>query len=249
MGDIKIFEKEEFGSIKVIDIDSEPYFVGKDVAKILGYANPAEAIKEHIDCDDRKVLTFKAYGKTLQASLWQGNDFSNKTLINESGVYSLILTSKLPAAKQFKHWITSEVLPSIRKTGAYNVPQTFAQALRLAAEQAEKIEEQQKIIELQKPKADYFDYLVDRQLLTNFRDTAKEFGIQQKEFIDTLLKEGYIYRDKKGNIKPYAKYTPELFEIKDYKSLSGNHVGTQTLITPKGKVTFSLLIKPLLNQF
>lgn len=249
MNEIKIFKNEEFGEVRVTELDGEPMFVGKDVATILGYANQAEAINEHVDYDDRKVLSFKAYSKTRQAFLWQGNDFSDKTLINESGLYSLILSSKLESAKKFKHWVTSEVLPSIRKTGTYSLPTDYLSALK-ALVVAE--EEKQRLAlenEMMKPKAEYFDNLVDRQLLTNFRDTAKEFGIKQTDFINSLFEKGYIYRDKKGNIKPYSQYTPSLFELKDYKSIDGKHVGTQTLITPKGKVTFSMLIKPEINQF
>lgn len=240
---IKIFEKAEFGSVRVMELDGVPMFVGKDVAIILGYTNPAEAINEHTDSEDRKTLTFKAYSKTLQASLWQGNDFSDKTLINESGVYSLILASKLPAAKQFKHWVTSEVLPSIRKTGSYSLPQDYLSALKAlvaAEEEKQRLAIENKIMQ---PKAEYFDALVDRQLLTNFRDTAKELGLKQNKFIDWLIKNKYIYRDKKNNLRPYSNYANTLFEIKEYKSLTNStHAGVQTLITPKGRATFKLLI-------
>ena len=249
MNEIKIFKNAEFGEIRVTEIDGKPMFVGKDVATILGYAKPTDAIIDHVDSDDCKVLSYKAFAKTEKAFLWQGNDFSDKTLINESGLYSLILSSKLDSAKKFKHWVTSEVLPSIRKTGTYTLPTDYLSALK-ALVVAE--EEKQRLAlenEMMKPKAEYFDNLVDRQLLTNFRDTAKEFGIKQNDFINSLLKKGYIYRDKKGNLKPYSQYTPSLFELKDYKSIDGKHVGTQTLITPKGKVTFCMLIKPEFNPF
>lgn len=105
---IKIFENEEFGSVRTMEINGEPYFVGKDVAKILGYTNPTKAMQDHIDEDD---MTFN---ETLKLSRQSG-----AWLINESGLYSLILSSNLPNAKKFKHWITSDVLPTIRKTGGY----------------------------------------------------------------------------------------------------------------------------------
>lgn len=106
--EIKIFENEEFGSVRTMEINGEPYFVGKDVAKILGYTNPTKAMQDHIDEDD---MTFN---ETLKLSRQSG-----AWLINESGLYSLILSSNLPNAKKFKHWITSDVLPTIRKTGGY----------------------------------------------------------------------------------------------------------------------------------
>lgn len=119
------------------------------------------------------------------------------------------------------------------------MPKTFAEALRLAADQQEKIEAQDRIIREQTPKADYFDNLVERNLLTNFRDTAKQIGLKQNDFIKRLIRDKYIYRDKKNTIKPYSKFVDELFEIKDW-GVDGK-AGLQTLITPKGKETFRLL--------
>ena len=110
----------EFGELRTVEIDGEPWFVGKDVATALGYCNINKAVAAHVDEDDKKVLDFKGFSQNGKSSgLWVGHDFSSKTIINESGLYSLILSSKLPSAKEFKHWVTSEVLPSIRKNGAY----------------------------------------------------------------------------------------------------------------------------------
>ena len=110
----------EFGELRTVEIDGEPWFVGKDVAAALGYSNINKAVAAHVDEDDKKVLDFKGFSQNGKSSgLWVGNDFSSKTIINESGLYSLILSSKLPSAKEFKHWVTAEVLPSIRKNGAY----------------------------------------------------------------------------------------------------------------------------------
>lgn len=122
------------------------------------------------------------------------------------------------------------------------LPKTFAEALRLAAEQAEELERQQKLIAEQKPKAEYFDALVDRKLNINFRDTAKEIGVKEKDFIKFLLDRQYLYRDKKGQLKPIASYVDKgLFEIKEWTNK--NKSGNQTLITPKGRETFRLLLK------
>ena len=116
----ELFQHPKFGNLQVLtDEKGDPWFVGKVVAEVLGYKNPAEAVTDHVVSVDRKSLRFKAYSKTLLAKLWQGQDFSDKILINESGLYSLILGSKLPAAIEFKHWVTSEVLPQIRRTGGY----------------------------------------------------------------------------------------------------------------------------------
>lgn len=120
------------------------------------------------------------------------------------------------------------------------IPQSFAEALRLAADQQEKIEQQQKLLEQQAPKTKYFDDLVERKLNLNFRDTAKEIGIKQNDLIRQLLIKQYIYRDKKGRIKPYSEFTNNLFVIKE--CVNGDKwAGNQTLITPRGRETFNLL--------
>ena len=119
MNELQLFNFRE-QQVRTVNINNEPYFVGNDVAIVLGYANPAAELNKHVADDDKKTLSYKAYNDSLQA-LWGGKDFSNKTIINESGVYALIFGSKLPQAKEFKHWVTSEVLPSIRKTGSYAV--------------------------------------------------------------------------------------------------------------------------------
>lgn len=118
---IKIFENADLSvQVRTItDENGEPWFVGKDIAEALGYKNLSDALGRHVDDEDRKILNIKAYRETRQASLWDGNDFSDKIVINESGMYSLIFCSKLESAKKFKRWVTSVVLPSIRKTGCY----------------------------------------------------------------------------------------------------------------------------------
>lgn len=127
MNELKIFENEEFGQIRMIMIDKEPYFVGKDVAEILGYSNPRDALVKHVDDEDKGVAKCDTPGGTQKL-----------TIINESGLYSLILSSKLPMAKQFKRWVTSEVLPTIRKQGYYTADnnkndETKAKLLRAEA--------------------------------------------------------------------------------------------------------------------
>lgn len=250
MNEIKIFTNEEFGSVRTVELNGVAYLVGKDVAEILGYSNSRKAIADHVDEED------KVDGVTIRDAIGREQ---NPVLINESGLYSLILSSKLPSAKRFKHWVTSEVLPSIHKHGAYMTDQVLQKTLedpdymisllqnlkqereekkRLAAENAAQHEQ----IALMEPKADYFDDLVERNLLTSFRDTAKEFGIGQKQFIRWLMEHDYIYRDAHGKLMPYAAKNRGYFEVKEYRSEYSQNAGTQTLITPKGRETFRLLI-------
>ena len=108
MNALRIFENEEFGEVRVLEKDNEPWFIGKDVADILGYSNPRDAIHKHVEFEDKGVAKCDTLGGSQEL-----------TVINESGLYSLILSSKLPGAKKFKHWVTSEVLPSIRRNGGY----------------------------------------------------------------------------------------------------------------------------------
>lgn len=239
MNEIKIFKFNE-KDIRTVIIDDEPYFVGKDVATVLGYSNTRDAIYKHVDNEDKGV-----------AKCDTPSGMQEMTVINESGVYSLIFGSKLPNAKNFKHWVTTEVLPTIRKHGAYMTEEVLEKALmnpdfliQLATEL--KIEkEKRKQLEIEngalKPKAEYFDCIVDRNLLTNFRETAKEFKIKEREFIEMLKKDKFIYKDKKGVLMPYAENNDGLFELKEYVSQHNNWKGVQTLITPKGRETFRLL--------
>ena len=233
-------------------IDDEPWFVGKDVAEALGYSDTKSALADHVDDDDKQIIQ-KGQIATLE--------IPNRglTIINESGLYGLILSSKLPTAKQFKRWVTNEVLPSIRKNGGYiqgqeelSDEELFAKAIivaqktlaereaRIAALQNENARLTEKNEEY-KPKAEYFDALVDRELNTSFRTTANEFGIRQKVFINWLLEHKYVYREPGGTLLPYARHLEDgLFVVKECKSERNKWAGNQTLITPKGRETFRL---------
>lgn len=124
MNEVQIFDNPEFGKVRTVVVDDEPWFVGKDVAEALGYENINKAVQMHVYDEDKKVLDFKGFSQNgTTQKLWSGNDFSNKTVINESGMYALIFGSKLESAKRFKHWVTHDVLPSLRKTGRYSVNQ------------------------------------------------------------------------------------------------------------------------------
>lgn len=119
MNELKIFNSEEFGSVRAFEMNGEPWFVGKDIAAKLGYRNLSDALLRHTDEDDRKTLYFRDYRDSRLSKLWKNEDRANKVIINESGLYSLIFCSELESARRFKHWVTSEILPSIRRTGMY----------------------------------------------------------------------------------------------------------------------------------
>ena len=250
MNGLVIFNNPEFGEIRTVEVNGEPWFVGKDVATALGYGEGkslANAVANHVDEEDKGVTELMTPG---------GNQ--KMVIINESGLYSLVLSSKLPGAKRFKRWITSEVIPSIRKHGAYLTPETLEAAIlnpdtmiRLCTALKEE-QDKRKALEaanatlavdnqIMRPKADYFDELVDRNLLTSFRETAKQLDVKEKAFVQFLLDKKYIYRDKKGKLMPYADKNDGLFEIKECFNEKTRWSGTQTLITPKGRETFRLL--------
>lgn len=246
---VEVFEHSQFGKVRAVEIDGEPWLVGKDVALALGYERPTDAARKRVDKEDRGV-----------AKIETPSGVQEMTIINESGVYSLVLSSKLPGAKKFRRWVTAEVLPSIRKHGAYMTPETLEAAIlnpdtmiRLCQE-LKKEQEKRKALEaanaaLKKenttmaPKAKFFDDLVDRNQLTNFRETAKELQVSERKFIQFLLDKKYVYRDPKGQLQPYAKHVPELFKVRECLGSYSFWAGTQTLITPKGRATFHELCK------
>lgn len=239
---VKVFENEQFGQIRVELINNEPWFVGKDVADALGYSDTAQAVRDHVEDEDKGVVEMTTPGGVQKM-----------VSINESGFYSLVLSSRISTAKIFKRWVTSEVLPSIRKTGGYIATsddmtdeEIMAKALLVANSTIEKRNERIKQLEnkirLDSPKVGYFDALIDRGLNVCFRDAAKEIGVKQKVFISYLLENKYVYRNKAGKLRPHADYDNDLFVVKDTKSDSNGWAGVQTLITPKGKETFRVLL-------
>lgn len=163
--------------------------------------------------------------------------------VNEDGLYDVILDSRKPEAKKFRKWITSEILPSIRKTGSYSVQPklpSYAEALRQLADKVEENERLQIENKDMKPKADYFDTLVERGSNLNLRDTAKMIGVSERFFIEYLLLNGYLYRDAKRKLKPIAKYVGRYFILKEW--VRGENTGSQTLVTVEGKDKFYKLI-------
>ena len=186
------------------------------------------------------------------------NKLGKDGFIPENVFYRLAMKAKNETAERFQAFIADEVIPSIRRHGVYMTPETLEAAIlnpdtliKLCTALKEE-QDKRKALEaansaltmdnaVMKPKADYFDELVDRNLLTNFRETAKQLGIKEKEFIRFLMEKKYLYRDKRGKLMPYAEKNNGLFEIKECFNEKTLWSGTQTLITPKGRETFRLL--------
>ena len=245
MNNLQVFNYNG-NEVRTIQKDGEPWWVLKDVCEVLGLSSPHKVF-DRLDEDEKGRNQIPTPGGEQEM-----------TVINESGLYNVILRSDKPEAKPFRKWVTSEVLPSIRKHGAYMTPETLEQAI-LNPDMMIKLctalkDEQDKNKALQavnssltvdnqimKPKADYFDELVDRNLLTNFRETAKQLQVKEKDFIRFLLEKKFIYRDKRGPIQPYADKNNGLFEVKEFSNEKTGFASTQTLITPKGRETFRLL--------
>ncbi|MBQ6968067.1 MAG: phage antirepressor KilAC domain-containing protein [Lachnospiraceae bacterium] len=254
MNELQIFRNEEFGQVRTVEINGEPWFVGKDIAQALGYSNTNDALKNHVDDEDKKM-------GSETATPYITDSMGRKQyplFINESGLYSLVLRSDLPGSKKFKRWVTSEVIPSIRKHGAYMTQETIEKALtspdfliQLATKLKEEQEKNRALAadnQRMKPKEEYYDELVDRNLLTNFRDTAKEFGVKERDFIELLRIKGYIYRDDGHKLRPYAGKNNGYFALKEYNAKNSDHSGIQTLITAKGREKFRVLAKELKDE-
>ncbi len=243
MNKVTIFKYEENKLVRTMNVSGEPWFVLKDVCDVLGLSTPAR-VAERLDSDE-----------VSQAHLIDSMGRSQEmTIISESGLYNVILRSDKPEAKPFRKWVTAVVLPSIRKNGGYIAGQEelspqelMAKALLVAqktlTDRDARIKELTAQNQIMQPKAEYFDELVARNLLTNFRETAKELGIKEKDFISWLLDHKYVYRDQKNKLMPYAAKNNGLFEVKEGKGRHNDWAGTQTLITPKGRETFRLLCK------
>ena len=248
MNELQIFNYNG-NEVRTIKKDGEPWWVLKDVCGVLDLSDTNKTA-ERLDVDELTRIKFVSGGQSREM-----------LCINESGLYNVILRSDKPEAKPFRKWVTGEVLPSIRKHGAYMTEQTLEQALtspdfliKLAIQLKEEKDKNKALQEansslvvdnsIMKPKAEYFDELVDRNLLTTFRETAKQFEIKERAFINFLIDKKYIYRDKKGKLTPYATHKNNgLFEMKECFNEKTQWSGTQTMITPKGRETFRLLCK------
>ena len=241
MNELKIFESPDFGKVRTMEINGEPYFVGKDVAEILGYTNPQKAIRDHVDDEDKTVNELFTVNGTMAS------------LINESGLYSLILSSKLPKAKEFKRWVTSEVLPSIRKHGAYAVDEllndpefaikTFT-ALKEERERSKRLSEQ---IEADKPKVIFADSVSAAKTSILIGDLAKILkqngvNIGQNRLFEWFRQNGFLIKSGSSKNMPTQKAAEMgLFEVKvsTINNPDGSIRETKTTkVTGKGQVYF-----------
>lgn len=224
MNEIQIFKNEDIGAIRTIDINGEPWFIGKDVTDILGYANSRKAIGDHVDDEDKGVTKCDTLGGVQELAI-----------INESGLYSLVLSSKLESAKRFKRWITSEVIPQIRKTGAYHIPKTYAEALRALADETEKIEALKKQNQLMQPKAEFFDAVTDSKTAIPIGDIAKilDIGIGRNKLFEFLRDKNILTSDN----RPYQRYIDAgYFRVIEQKyEVNGEvRINIKTLVFQKG---------------
>lgn len=219
------FEKNE---VRTFLVNDEPYFVGKDVASVLGYSNTPKAIRDHVDEEDKTQNdSFTVNGTALM-------------LINESGLYSLILKSKLPNAKKFKRWVTSEVLPTIRKTGNYTkVPQSFAQALRLAADLEEKNQLLEQQIAEYEPKISYLDMILSSTDTVATSQIAADYGMSAIA-LNKLLNELGVQHKVSGQWILYRKHMNQGYTKSHTSEIpkadGGVKVVMNTKWTQKGRV-------------
>lgn len=230
------FENAALGKIRTLTIDGEPWFVAADVCKALELGNPSMTV-ERLDADEKGISSIDTLGGKQRMAI-----------INEPGLYSVILCSRKPEAKAFKRWITHEVIPAIRKYGGYMTKSLLEQVLenpnliyefarRMLAEQ-QKNERLKQELDRAKPKADYYDAFIHPESCTNIRATAKELKVPEKMFTAFLIRKRYLYRAPSGGLMPYAKAADDgLFFVKDYIAVNG-HQGVYTLVTPKGKALF-----------
>ena len=240
MNQMEIFKSPEFGSIRVIEENDKYLFCGLDVANSLGYSNPRDAIIRHCRCVVKR-----------DAPHPQSPDRKiSMTFIPEGDVYRLIVHSKLPSAERFERWVFDEVLPTIRKHGAYMTKEklwevaTSPEALLklcsdLLAERQENAALREKNTMLE-GKAAFYDLFIDLKHSTNLRTTAKELVVPERQFVRFLLERRFVYRTASGNVLPYAKPSNNgLFCVKDY--CNHGHTGSYTLVTPQGKLHFAQL--------
>jgi prophage antirepressor-like protein len=242
--------------VRTVIVDDQPMFVGKDVAEVLGYSNTRDALIIHVDTEDKNTVAIHDGNK--------GNP--NQTVINESGLYSLVLSSKMPNAKEFKRWVTAEVLPTIRKHGAYMTPATIEEVLsdpdtiinlatQLKQERNGRMIAEQQVKELQ-PKADYYDQILANKGLVPITSIAKNYGMSARAF-NSLLHDLGVQFNQSGSWYLYSKYQSQGYthtEPHEYTHRDGRpDVKPNTKWTQKGHIFLYELLKkhgtlPMIEQ-
>ena len=232
---LKVFENQEFGNVRIINEADRYLFCASDVARALGYAKPANAVATHCRYTLKRGIPHpQARNKEIEM-----------VFISEGDVYRLIVHSKLPSAERFERWVFDEVLPTIRKYGAYMTDSVLEQVMEnpdkiysLAAQLLEdkaKCEELSRQLKDAQPKAEYFDSFIRADGCICIRYCGKEFGIPQNKFVKLMLEHKYLYRDQKNRLMPFAdKQARGFFVVRDFYTPNGV-LGQQTLVTCKGK--------------
>ncbi|HEN6676063.1 TPA: phage antirepressor [Streptococcus agalactiae] len=252
MNEIFSFKGQE---VRTVTIDSEPYFVGKDIADILGYSNSRDALSKHVDSEDKLTSQITTAGQNR-----------NQTIINESGLYSLILSSKLPQAKDFKRWVTSEVLPAIRRHGMYAIDdlldnpdmaiaalQKLKEERRLRLQAQEEVSQKNQIIQELQPKATYYDLILQSESLVAISVIAKDYGMSAKK-LNSLLHELKVQYKQGNTWLLYQKYASKGYTQSKTHPIDAERSKMHTYWTQKGRLFIYDLLKnkkgilPLIEQ-
>ena len=236
MNNIQVFTNRHFGQVRVVMRDGEPWFIAADICRALDVDNNRQAVSRLDEDEKGVILNDTNRGKRSMA------------VVSEPGLYALVLGSRKPEAQSFRRWITHEVLPAIRQEGAYMTPERLHEVLEdpdtliALAQRLKLLQEKNRALAAKNvellPKADYFDRLVDHEVNLTLRETAKELSVKERSFIDYLIEHGYLYRDKKQHLMPYADHVDTLFVVKECVNERTGWGGTQTLVTPQGRDCF-----------
>lgn len=240
MNQLQIFQNAEFGSVRTVVVNGIPYFVGKDIATILGYSNPPKAIRDHVDEEDKTVNdSFIVNG-------------TKGTLVNESGLYSLILSSKMPRAKAFKRWVTSEVLPSIRQYGVYATSDFLEKSIQdpaWAIGVLQQLQEKNALIAIQtqqiaemKPKVSYYDLILQNSSLMPISKIAKDYGLSGRALNKLLHELGVQF--KMGNTwLLYQEHASNGYTQSKTFAIDNEKSAMHTYWTQKGRLFLYDLLK------
>lgn len=245
MNELKVFENAEFGSVRTVMIGDVPHFVGKDVAAVLGYKDTSDALKRHVDEEDKLTRGFTDSGQVREMYV-----------INESGLYSLIISSKMPNAKKFKRWVTNEVLPSIRQHGVYATedfitksiedPAWAISVLQQLQEKKEMVAMQQQMILEMKPKVSYYDLILQNNSVMSISKISKDYGMSSQAMNKLLHELGIQYKQGKMWLL-YQKYANQGYTQSKTHAIDADRSVMHTYWTQKGRLFLYDLLKSKKN--